>query len=415
MQNINNMIGHGIRRSSIGVVDAMLMRRTSGYDFTSLEGDFGEVLDQEIYKNSRNLVIEFRANTIVRELDNDVEGKNQSQDLLKSIERDKDGNKIRNFYIQKIEEFFKFLKNDYELSLWDFSSIFSQNIDLSGVKPVKAYIRVSSLSKIPNLIKEINSKKIVNFVKKIKDFSDFSFTDKVLILNKTQVNISLVRNILESYGDLISFKQVSMRKYLAQYDNEKSLKKFREDHSLHASNDPILSVCYPFCRYLVKKIFIDNSNPFKLNQILISQDTNNNITTSSSRQNSQNFKTEKKIILGEKDSNIMFSINNKGNKRQKSEFDSNTGFKFDENQLRFFDYSSKKSTIKNQKISFFVDLHQLQNNSEKRRTFMIRNIPNSFTRVDLLQSINPSLRGLYDFLYLPIDFTVSIFHRLLII
>lgn len=70
------MIGHGIRRSSIGVVDAMLMRRTSGYDFTSLEGDFGEVLDQEIYKNSRNLVIEFRANTIVRELDNDVEGKN---------------------------------------------------------------------------------------------------------------------------------------------------------------------------------------------------------------------------------------------------------------------------------------------------------------------------------------------------
>lgn len=41
---------------------------------------------------------------------------------------------------------------------------------------------------------------------------------------------------------------------------------------------------------------------------------------------------------------------------------------------------------------------------EKRTTVMVRNIPNKYTQSMLLQEIDASYRGAYDFFYLPIDF-----------
>lgn len=41
---------------------------------------------------------------------------------------------------------------------------------------------------------------------------------------------------------------------------------------------------------------------------------------------------------------------------------------------------------------------------DKRTTIMIRNIPNKYTQAMLLQEIDASYRGAYDFFYLPIDF-----------
>ena len=41
---------------------------------------------------------------------------------------------------------------------------------------------------------------------------------------------------------------------------------------------------------------------------------------------------------------------------------------------------------------------------DKRTTIMIRNIPNKYTQTMLLQEIDASYRGAYDFFYLPIDF-----------
>jgi len=41
---------------------------------------------------------------------------------------------------------------------------------------------------------------------------------------------------------------------------------------------------------------------------------------------------------------------------------------------------------------------------DKRTTLMIKNIPNKYTQKMLLASVDETLRGKYDFFYLPIDF-----------
>lgn len=49
-------------------------------------------------------------------------------------------------------------------------------------------------------------------------------------------------------------------------------------------------------------------------------------------------------------------------------------------------------------------LAQVSKGLDKRTTIMIRNIPNKYTQAMLLQEIDASYRGAYDFFYLPIDF-----------
>lgn len=39
-----------------------------------------------------------------------------------------------------------------------------------------------------------------------------------------------------------------------------------------------------------------------------------------------------------------------------------------------------------------------------KTTIMLRNIPNKYTQAMLLEAVNSGFKGLYDFLYLPIDF-----------
>jgi len=48
-----------------------------------------------------------------------------------------------------------------------------------------------------------------------------------------------------------------------------------------------------------------------------------------------------------------------------------------------------------------------KNNSQGGSTVMLRNIPNNYTRSMLLQKLNRSFRGAFDFLYLPMDFESS--------
>lgn len=47
------------------------------------------------------------------------------------------------------------------------------------------------------------------------------------------------------------------------------------------------------------------------------------------------------------------------------------------------------------------------NNEESRTTIMIRNIPNKFKQMTLLDMINVRHQNKYDYFYLPMDLKVS--------
>lgn len=48
------------------------------------------------------------------------------------------------------------------------------------------------------------------------------------------------------------------------------------------------------------------------------------------------------------------------------------------------------------------------NGEEKRTTIMIRNIPNKFKQMNLLEMINTNHKGKYDYFYLPMDLKVRL-------
>jgi hypothetical protein len=52
------------------------------------------------------------------------------------------------------------------------------------------------------------------------------------------------------------------------------------------------------------------------------------------------------------------------------------------------------------------------NGLESRTTIMIRNIPNKFKQMTLLDMINEKHQGKYDYFYLPMDLKVRILHVL---
>jgi len=54
--------------------------------------------------------------------------------------------------------------------------------------------------------------------------------------------------------------------------------------------------------------------------------------------------------------------------------------------------------------NFAIYRKHVSGGTDQRSTVMIRNIPNKYTQQMLLQEIDESFRGLYDFFYLPIDF-----------
>lgn len=63
-----------------------------------------------------------------------------------------------------------------------------------------------------------------------------------------------------------------------------------------------------------------------------------------------------------------------------------------------------------EKVSNEVDFLKILNATEKRTTIMIRNIPNKFKQMTLLEMINISNDGRYDYFYLPMDLKVHILY-----
>jgi hypothetical protein len=67
----------------------------------------------------------------------------------------------------------------------------------------------------------------------------------------------------------------------------------------------------------------------------------------------------------------------------------------------------KRPLGESEKRFYVVRIDLIKNGQDSRTTVMIKNIPNKYTQKMLLQTIDKKFRGTYDFLYLPIDFTVT--------
>lgn len=68
------------------------------------------------------------------------------------------------------------------------------------------------------------------------------------------------------------------------------------------------------------------------------------------------------------------------------------------------DKESSKS--RSDKVNNDIDFFRILSGEEKRTTVMIRNIPNKFKQMTLLEMINKNHDGRYDYFYLPMDLKV---------
>ncbi|KAH7278183.1 hypothetical protein KP509_38G028500 [Ceratopteris richardii] len=76
-------------------------------------------------------------------------------------------------------------------------------------------------------------------------------------------------------------------------------------------------------------------------------------------------------------------------------------FDFDRGCIRRNDNFLSQADIKKQ---YQLDIDRILRGEDTRTTLMIKNIPNKYTAKMLLAAIDENHRGMYDFLYLPIDF-----------
>ena len=75
---------------------------------------------------------------------------------------------------------------------------------------------------------------------------------------------------------------------------------------------------------------------------------------------------------------------------------------------KYGDYNSNM----NSKQNFIIDVELIKEGIEKRTTIMIRNIPNRYNQESLLRVIDVKFKGMYDFVYLPMDFKVFYINNL---
>ncbi|KAL4470321.1 hypothetical protein ABPG74_011932 [Tetrahymena malaccensis] len=127
-------------------------------------------------------------------------------------------------------------------------------------------------------------------------------------------------------------------------------------------------------QFLNEMCFNNAQNPNIIEQYEVSQITNNLTGSSSNRQYTNTINMQNNYQTSQASNKVSTILGSNGAKQQNS------------NQ------------------NFQVNLENIATFKDRRATVMVRNIPNRYNQEDFLRIIDINYKGLYDFVYLPMDF-----------
>lgn len=195
------------------------------------------------------------------------------------------------------------------------------------------------------------------------------------------------------FSDLRSIKK--LQKCLENFkSNQKSQLKYLKNIFLNISED--------FIRCILSKVVFPSMDNYA-DLIISSEDQNSNddYCNDQEKENvhpnycSKNTKKPLKLTSTVFSLSEISSVNdaNQNSFSSKSQYDS-------KEFLNSFNISRQ---------NFTIDLDYIRQGMENRTTIMIRNIPNRYSQESLLRVIDVKFKGMYDFIYLPMDFKVLLF------
>lgn len=145
-----------------------------------------------------------------------------------------------------------------------------------------------------------------------------------------------------------------------------------------------------------------NSFPYETNKPPYHSTTT---TTSNNNDTQQQQQTSKRVNTNNKDKKTKNSTNiNKKDSHQPNP--SNTPSSSNNNTTNTNNTTSTTpiNTTSNSTLSKKIVIDDIITGKEKRTTLMLRNIPNKYTLTNLVEELNPSFWGKFDYINLPIDY-----------
>lgn len=187
-------------------------------------------------------------------------------------------------YDSKIEELAQLVNK-----IASFGHISLLSISAFNSKLPTIFLRFSSLNSAKNFFTAATNINKVTKVTYLQDLCDYKLTDKLLYINEQNRLTDFIFKQISQFGAIHKFKKVSMKKILIQFDDERSVLKFRQfknklrekflstngqdqilnsifyqSHSSQVRECNFMERCLSFTDSNKSFIFFDNTNPYKL-------------------------------------------------------------------------------------------------------------------------------------------------------
>lgn len=209
-------------------------------------------------------------------------------------------------------------------------------------------------------------------------------------MNLSQLNLSIISLQPDIRQSPMSRTQTNFQQELKNVKQHKLIIDLTPTHQMTTHN---------YSLNQVQRELDFNSKYHQNNQLLNNKyNLQNNTTTFYKNSTPNNFNTTK---------SLSFCANATPN------FQSPTGNKFNiytyteyKPKIIPFNTDPKFSTNKEEVLDFKINMENIIIGKDKRTTVMLRNIPNKYTLQNVVDEINSSFWGKYDYINLPIDYEV---------